>query len=112
MNNIITFTGTLLTVVLILASCYWFTRKLGHISAPGRQSRYIKVLDYIVIGQERSLLIVQIGERYLLAGSSPEGLHLLTELRVEDLVEFDAPDGPAANFKDIIQQIRNQKKER
>lgn len=48
-------------------------------------SSCMKVIDRVIIGQDKSLMIVQIGERYCLIGVAQSGIQLLMELSKEEV---------------------------
>lgn len=81
-----TLLGALLLVVLIIFLSYYATKYLAKGAAKISGASHMKVIDRIVLGQDRVLLIVQIGAAYYLIGSSDQSISLLKELNPDDLI--------------------------
>ncbi len=79
-----------LAVVLGLAyaSIYALKRFTGLRSAIGGGGRRIKVVENATLGTNRSLHLIEVGQKRLLVASTPSQISLLTELAVE---EVDSP---------------------
>ncbi len=83
--DMMTVVTTFLLVMGILALCYFFTKKVGKGMLRYQTSSCMKVIDRVIIGQDKSLMIVQIGERYCLIGVAQSGIQLLMELSKEEV---------------------------
>lgn len=73
----------------------------------------MNVLDQIMIGQDKFLLIVEIGKKKYLIGTSVSDTRMLTELAEEDLQELEntlISNTMTDNFKDIFSKLKNNKK--
>ncbi len=72
-------------------------------------TKYMKIIDRMNLSQDKSIAIVQVGEKYILTGVSSAGISLLKELSEEDLVqlnnEMDSPQ-EVLDFKTVIDKIR------
>lgn len=110
--------GLLAVVLLVLAAAYFATLVVGKglgggfPAFRGGGSR-IEVLDRAVLGKDQVLLVVKAGQRYLLLGSTPAGLALLTELTQEEGENWNlpAPAGgpeqkPPLDFRALMQRLR------
>ena len=104
-----TVAGTLILVVGILVLCYFTTRKLGRMQ-PGGGGRYIRLLERIVIGQDKTIALVQAGDKYLLLGVASSQITVLMELNKEQLTELEVSQGQTADFKSILEMIKDRKK--
>lgn len=51
----------------------------------------MRLLEQLAVGQDRRLLVVAIGERYFVLGSSPAGLQLIAELTEQEAAQFTPP---------------------
>lgn len=114
-EQISTFLIVLVVFVLLLYGSYYCAKRVGGTSLRGGRSRYMKVVDRIVIGQDRDLSIICIGNRYYLIGSSAGGINMLTEIEAENLVESEIPQGPLSGtltFKEIMKKITKDKEEK
>ena len=111
-EGIFTAVGTLAVVIAVLFAAWWFTRKIAGGGRLGVQSRYMKVIDRIPVSQDKSIILVRVGDSIYMAGVASSGITLLATLREEDL-ETIAPqmDSPLGNvdFKELIQKIGGRK---
>lgn len=104
--------GTILLFVLILYGSYFFSKKVARISARDNQSKYMKLHDRIMIGQNKYISIISIGDRYFVIGSSDNGMNLITELDQDDLQELKQTGYSISehlNFQDILKNIGRNK---
>ena len=110
--------GLLAVVLLVLAAAYFATLVVGKglgggfPAFRGGGSR-IEVLDRTVLSKDQVLLVVKAGQRYLLLGSTPAGLALLTELTQEEGENWNPPapaGGPEQksplDFRALMQRLR------
>ena len=86
MNSLISLVSVVLVFGLILVLAYLVSRALVKTWHLGHNSKYMKIIDQMVVGQDRQILIVRIKDRHYLIGSSSKGVELLKEL------EGDFPD--------------------
>ena len=117
MPELLSLLGILLTLLLVLAGSYLFTRWAGR----GLSSRFglpggghVVVQERVTLGRDQSLLVVQVADRYFLLGSSPSGLTLLAELTREEGELWSAPpdsEGPARtpDFRALLKGLREKK---
>ncbi len=112
-NVIVTFAA----VVLIIYLSYVCSKYVGRGMNRNGNSHYMRMIDRLAVGQDRSLAVVQVGEKYLLVGVTPEQVNLLKELSEEDLISFNSDVGNGAvktsEFKELMSKLgRMTKKER
>ncbi len=81
--------STLIMVVLVLMLAYFMTKKIGKGMIHYQNSRNIKVLDRMMLGQDKSLLIIQVGQKYCLIGVAQSGIQLLKELNESEIITLD-----------------------
>lgn len=77
--------GMLLAVCIVLYLAYWCTRHIaaspaGQLGARGNQMR---VVDRLMLGQNKMVAVVRVGERWLLLGVTGENITMLAELTEE-----------------------------
>ena len=80
-----TFSIFIFVVVLILILAYFSTRYIGKGIGHYQNSRYMRIIDRIFIGQDKAILIIKIGERYCLFATSQSGIQLLMEFSKEEI---------------------------
>lgn len=75
----------LVVVLILLAGRLW--KKHGHRLNGGLPGEAVQVLGRAPLGRQQTILLVRLGSRILVVGSSPEGLSTLAE--ITDPVEVD-----------------------
>ena len=105
-----TLLGALLLVILVIFLSYYVTKYLAKGAVRINGTSHMKVLDRIVLGQDRALLIVQIGAAYYLIGSSDQSISLLKELNPDDLISL--PDNESQDLPGFKQSFRTILKDR
>ena len=92
-----------LIVVLagVIALAYYATKWLSkRYVTQGQKTKYMKVIDRIGLGQDRTLNIVQVGEKVMLLG--------VTQHRIEKICDIDIADMPivqenqSASFTNVL----------
>ncbi len=79
--------GVLLCVAVILFLAYWCTRRLGLAAGTGLSGagNHMRVVDRLVLSQDKQIVLAQIGERWLVLGlSTGGGIQLLVEISSEE----------------------------
>lgn len=100
-QGILSSLGTLLAVILILYLAFVCTRYVGKTAKIKGSSRYIKLIDQIAVGQDRTIAVIQSGSSYLLLGITSSGITVLKELKEEELEELGSSPGEDAQFPDF-----------
>ncbi|MEG0214739.1 MAG: flagellar biosynthetic protein FliO [Hungatella sp.] len=111
-KDISSYVIVLILFVLILYASYICSKKVAKISQRTNNSKYMKLVDRLMLGQDRCLAIVSIGEKYYAVGITAAGINLMTELESDDLIELEPPGNSFPenlNFKDIMNQLRRNK---
>ena len=112
MDGVIPLIIALIAVGVILYLSYLFSRYLAVGAARINKSKYIKIVDRTVLGQDRMLLITQIGDKYYLIGSSSQTINILTEIDEKDIIDTSysgtLSGDPAGNsaFKNIFKKFQ------
>ncbi len=105
---------TFIFAALIIYFSYVCTKYIGKGMNKRSLSSYMRVVDQIMIGQDRYIAIVQVGERYLLVGITAGQINLLSELQEKDLLMLSSnTDGTQVNaksFKEMIEKMGNFRK--
>ena len=100
-----------LTVLLII----FLLRKVLPLVIPGAQRQHhtktIKLLERVPIDQRKSLLVVEIQEKYYLIGSAEGQINILMELDREKILREDASIAkPAPSFSEILKKTLSREK--
>jgi len=79
-----------------------------------RKGQFLKVVETVPVFNKSAISIVQVGDRYLVIGVTEQGVHLLTELTEEEVVEMKKKSnevhlGPSTflNFKDKLKKVNS-----
>lgn len=97
---------------LVLYGSYYCSKKVAKISMRENHSKYMKLEDRLMVGQDKHVAIVSVGGRYLMIGISSSEITVLKELQPEDLVLVGNPQStfpPGAAFKDILKSLGRNK---
>lgn len=99
--------GVIIVFLLILYGSYVVSKKVAKISLKDNRSKYMKLHDRIMIGQDKYISIISIGDKYFMIGSSEDGIQMLAELEEKDLVALDSsaslPEHP--NFHELLKKL-------
>lgn len=102
---------TLLILLGILYLAFRVSKYLGTVAVKQSQSKYIKVIDMMALGQDKAISIAQIGNKYFILGITSGGINNLAELSEDDIQEFEVEKLETLDitekFKDIINNIKN-----
>ena len=84
-----------ITIVFILL-CLWFlafimTKFIGNKSKSAMRSKYMRVVDTMAIGFDKTLYLVKVGEQYILMHSSAKGFEYICSLN-NNLLNVDSED--------------------
>lgn len=99
-DHMLSLTGSIFTVICILALAYWCSRLLGRTwgrTAPGSN---LKVVEQLSVGRDSRLMVVRVKERSYLIGISAAGIQMLAEIEGE-LEEAGALAGEL-KFPDLL----------
>lgn len=112
-DGILSSVGTLLAVILILYLAFVCTRYIGKTGKIKGSSRYIRLVDQIAVGQDRTIAVIQTGASYLLLGITSSKITVLKELDAEELKEIGnnpAEDMQFPDFKTMMDKIGKRKR--
>lgn len=95
-HSLLSLLGALVVIVLVMAGAYFFTRWAGKIGVFSSLTRptgngRLQVLDRVPLGKDQWLLVIQMGTRYFLLGSTPSALTMLSELTPEEGALWHSP---------------------
>lgn len=100
LKSAVTIFSALCALLFVLALAYITIKWMGSRMSVQTGSRMIKILDRVMIGQDKCLLVVQIGEETMLVGMSGDGVTKLCDLTGTPNL---TPSGQSApEFSDIL----------
>lgn len=110
MPEVLSALGMLIAFILILYLAYAATKWLGKrqmMQGGSASGKNIRLVDRFVLGQEKSLCIVEVGGRLMLIGVSGQHIEKICDLDPEQ-IHFPE-NGTPASFSDIFQQALGDK---
>jgi len=109
-DGVLTLVVALAAVAAVLYLSYIFSRYLAAGAAKINRSKYVKIIDRVVLGQDRMMLIVMIGEKYYLVGSTSQSIQILTELEDKDIAPVHSEKFTGnADFKTTLRGLLSKK---
>jgi len=98
--------GTIILMIAVFAAAYYVSKYVAKHYKPNYGfSKNITVIDSTLISKDRSLLLVKVGGKTLLIGSTPNEFTLLSELDAEQFAaSFETAQAPQNDF---ISTFRN-----
>ena len=97
-------------IFFILFILYMFSKKIGTIPIKGKESKYTKVIDRIILSRDKYIELIEVGEDVLIVGISSSSLELLHKIKKEQLVA-NKDQVKYDSFKDVFNKffIKKQK---
>jgi flagellar biosynthetic protein FliO len=71
--------GALIMIVLVLFATYYFTKAISKKMTASSSSRHLKIIDRVVLSQNKFLIIVEVDKKFLLVGVSDNNISVLKE---------------------------------
>lgn len=101
----------LVAVVVVIYLSYLFSKYVAVGAAKINAAKYMKVIDRIALGQDKLIVILQIGEQYFMTSVTSQSVQILKELTSEDLVDLrpNQVGGLQESFKHTLQNYLSKK---
>jgi len=77
--------ATFVIVACIIYLSYLASKYVGRGMSKGSNSRYMRLIDQLALGQDRYIAVVQVGGKYLLVGVTAGQISILSEVEDEEL---------------------------
>lgn len=107
LENVEVIVKTFFVTILILVLTYWCMKKLGKgFFPPNRMTKHMQMLEYLPMGQEKGIALVQISETYYLLGISQGGISLLKELSKDEISDGETKEEIA--FSSVLEKMKIQ----
>lgn len=75
----------LIAFLLVIGAAFYITRFIGQSTLRYTRSTNLQVIDYIILGRDKGLYIVKVGDKFFLIGVSNNNITYLTEINKEDI---------------------------
>ncbi len=100
-------------IVLMIIASRMFVKYVKSGTVGMRESKFMRVIDTIVVGQDRYILIVELNNRYYLVGSSGSEISILTELDSEEMKQqLSELKNPTADIKSFSAALMERMKKK
>lgn len=98
----------IIVVAVILYLSYVVSRKVGGGMIQTGMSKNIRVIDQAIIGREKSIVIVRVGQKDYLLGVSQDSIRLIQELEEGQVVDAEMhPENPAGFASLLKERLKN-----
>lgn len=114
LGTIIPLVLALLAVVAVIYLSYIFSKYVALGASKMSGTKYMRVVDRMMLGQDKMMMIVQIGDSYYLTGVTSQNVQIIKELSGEELIEMEANTQPmpfqqVTSFKSALQKHMKKK---
>lgn len=115
LGSIIPLLLALLAVVAVIYLSYALSKYLAVGASKISGARYMRIVDRMLLGQDKMMAIVQIGTTYYLAGVTSQNVQIIKELEGDELIEMNpANEGfmgisQIKSFKNALNKQLNKK---
>lgn len=95
--------------IAILILAYFATRLYGAKMTHTQTAKYIKIIDKIIIGNDKSICLIHVGARYFLVGVTGHHIEPIGEIEETDLIPLSIDKEPS--FNNLLAKYMGKKKE-
>ena len=94
------------SVIFVVWLAYKYSLWLSKRGMHAVKGKYINIVDRVVVGQEKSIILVKAGEKHLLIGVTNNSINVLKELEDTELTANTPPTAPTIkDFKSIFNEV-------
>ncbi|MEG0898806.1 MAG: flagellar biosynthetic protein FliO [Oscillospiraceae bacterium] len=97
---------SMMGIVLVLALAYFGSRWVGKRMSSIVSGSKIRIIDKAMLGQDKYLAVVRVGEKVFLVGISGQSINMLSELDSEDFKELPIQQEQQPDFKEILENAK------
>jgi flagellar biosynthetic protein FliO len=91
----------LVIICVMLLGFYWLLKKFAGKTNRFSNGRYARIIDRIVLTQDKQIQLVEIGDFVIIIGISASSISLLSKIK-KDQLKLLEQDTPAASFRDVL----------
>ncbi|HWI62402.1 MAG TPA: flagellar biosynthetic protein FliO [Symbiobacteriaceae bacterium] len=102
---------------LVLGLAWLSTRMIGYRVGLASRGRMVRVLENVPAGRDRSIMLLEVGGRIYLVGSTSEKINLIDAIEDPEVIERLLAQAPAeqpgtlqavlpASFRDVLAKVR------
>lgn len=107
LENIGVILRTFLATILVVFFAYWFVKKMGRgFMVSHKMTKHMKMIEYLPMGQEKGIALIEIQENYYLIGVSQGSITLLKELSGDNWINEEEENKVDYNFSDLLEKVK------
>ncbi|MBT1280018.1 flagellar biosynthetic protein FliO [Thermoanaerobacter sp. CM-CNRG TB177] len=99
----------LIAFLLVIGLAYYITRFIGQSTLRYTRSTNLQVIDYVMLGRDKGLYILKVGNKFFLIGVSNTNITYLTEINKEDLKFVTNDKNFVTNLNTSIEKLKQLK---
>jgi len=99
----------LIAFLLVIGVAFYITRFIGQSTLRYTRSTNLQVIDYIILGRDKGLYIVKVGDKFFLIGVSNNNITYLTEINKEDIKVLTNDKDFVTNLNISIERLKQLK---
>ena len=108
LESFIQLLGALFIFAIVLAATYLTTRWMGGMQRGRQNNKNLHVIETISVGNNKMISIVEVGSVYLVVSVGKEEVHLLAQLKRDQLKDFSFELEQSGKKQDSFAEILNQ----
>ncbi len=113
LGELLTLLGVIVAVIGVLTLSYVVSKRIGQGMMGSYGPSGMKVVSRLVVGQDKSIVIINIGAKFYLIGISNDNINLLREIPPEDIKDIPSEGNKISEglpqFKDFFSDILRKK---
>ncbi|WP_029689046.1 flagellar biosynthetic protein FliO [Thermoanaerobacter sp. A7A] len=99
----------LIVFLLVIGVAFYITRFIGQSTLRYTRSTNLQVIDYVMLGRDKGLYILKVGNKFFLIGVSNTNITYLTEINKEDLKFVTNDKNFVTNLNTSIERLKQLK---
>ena len=112
LESFIQLLGALFIFAIVLAAAYLTTRWMGGVQRGRQNNKNLHIIESISVGNNKMISIVEAGKVYLVVSIGKEEVHLLAQLKREQLKDFSFEQEINGKTQDSFAEVLNKLKDK
>lgn len=109
MDSYLQFITVLILFVFVLMITYWTTKWIANYQKGKATTGNLEVIETCRISSNKYVQILRAGEKYLVIAVGKDEVHMLAELKEEDLVIRENDGEQVLSFAGVFEQVKKLK---
>lgn len=91
-----------IAVVIIIVLAYFTTRFVARFYSFSNKTKYIKILDRVVLAPDRSIVLLEFSGKVYMIGNDKNGVNLLDAISLNEIKEIEIKPVSTSNKKSFL----------